>query len=74
MRSILAAVSIILLTIMLALSAGPSSAQLRMEDKQKKDEGEASQRAKDRKSYDAGYKSAIERLPDQKYDPWRNMR
>ncbi len=74
MRSILAAVSILLLTIMLALSAGPSSAQLRMEDKQKKDEAAASERAKERKSYDSGYKSAIERLPDQKYDPWRNLR
>jgi len=74
MRSILAAVSIILLTILLALSAGPSSAQLRMEDKTKKDEEAANQRQKERKSYESGYKSAIERLPDQKYDPWRNMR
>jgi len=74
MRSILAVVSIIVMTIMLALSAVPSSAQLRMEDKAKKDEGEAAQKAKERKSNDTGYKSAIERLPDQKYDPWRNMR
>ena len=74
MRSILAAVSIALLTIMLALHASPSSAQLRMEDQQKKDESEASQKAKDRKSTDTQYKSAIERLPDQKYDPWRNIR
>ena len=74
MRSVLAAVSIALLTIMLALHASPSSAQLRMEDKQKKDEAEAGQKAKDRKSTDTQYKSAIERLPDQKYDPWRNIR
>jgi hypothetical protein len=74
MRSILAAVSIILLTILLVLSAGPSSAQLRLEDKTKKDEEAANQRQKERKSNDVGYKSAIERLPDQKYDPWRNMR
>ncbi len=74
MRSILAAVSIMLLAILLALSAGPSSAQLRMEDKQKKDDQAAADRAKERKSYESGYKSAIERLPDQKYDPWRNMR
>ena len=74
MRSILAAISIILLTALLALTAGPSSAQLRMEDKSKKDESQAAERAKERKSYETGYKSAIERLPDQKYDPWRNMR
>jgi len=74
MRSILAAVSIMLLTILLALSAGPSSAQMHMRDGQKKDDSEATQRAKERKSTETGYKSAIERLPDQKYDPWRNMR
>ena len=74
MRSILAALSIMPLTIMLALSAAPSSAQMRMEDKAKKDDGEAAQKAKERKANDTGYKSAIERLPDQKYDPWRNMR
>ena len=73
MRSIIAAVSIMLLTLVLALSAGPTSAQ-RMEDKQKKDDSEATQRAKERKSTESGYKSAIERLPDQKYDPWRNLR
>jgi len=74
MRSILAAVSIVLLTIMLALSAAPSSAQLRDEDKQKRAEQEASERAKARKATESNYKSAIERLPDQKYDPWRNLR
>jgi uncharacterized membrane protein len=74
MRSILAAVSIALLTIMLALQATPSSAQQREEDKQKRAEQDAAQRAKDRKATDSQYKSAIDRLPDQKFDPWRNMR
>jgi ribosomal protein S30 len=27
-----------------------------------------------KKKDDEGYKSAIERMPDQKFDPWRNMR
>ncbi|MEN3379386.1 MAG: hypothetical protein V7604_4741, partial [Hyphomicrobiales bacterium] len=27
-----------------------------------------------KKKDDEGYKAAIERLPDQKFDPWRNMR
>jgi ribosomal protein S30 len=27
-----------------------------------------------KKRDDEGYKAAIERLPDQKFDPWRNMR
>jgi hypothetical protein len=75
MRSILAAVSIILLTLVLALQATtPSSAQLRDEQKAKQAEDEAAIRAKERKANDSQYKSAIERLPDQKYDPWRNMR
>src|SRR5262249_23523239 len=74
MRSILAAVSIALLATMLALQATPSSAQMREEDRQKKAEQDAQQRAKERKASDNQYKSAIERLPDQKYDPWRNMR
>ncbi len=74
MRSILAAVSIALLTIMLALQATPSSAQKRDEEKQKEAEQRASERAKERKAVENQYKSAIERLPDQKFDPWRNMR
>jgi hypothetical protein len=74
MRSILAAVGIALLVTMLALHASPSSAQKRDEQKQKEHEQEAAQRAKDRKAADNQYKSAIERLPDQKFDPWRNMR
>ena len=74
MRSILAAVGIALLTTVLVLQAAPSSAQLRDEQKQKRDEQEAQDRAKERKAQESQYKSAIERLPNQKYDPWRNMR
>jgi hypothetical protein len=65
MRLILAAIMIALLTV-------PSSAQFKSmgeETKQKeKDNGPP------KKKDDEGYKAAIERLPDQKFDPWRNMR
>jgi hypothetical protein len=77
MRTIVAALGIALLTTMLALQATPSSAQFRAgggQDKDKKDDGEAAARAKERKASEGQYKSAIERLPDQKYDPWRNLR
>jgi len=74
MKSILAAVGAALLTIMLALHAAPSGAQGRPEDKQKQMEQEAADRAKAKKASDNAYKSAIERLPDQKFDPWRNLR
>jgi hypothetical protein len=59
---------------MLALQATPSSAQKRDEQKQKEFEQDAAQRAKERKATDNQYKSALDRLPDQKFDPWRNMR
>ena len=74
MRSILAAVGSALLVTMLALQATPSSAQKRDEQKQKELEQDAAQRAKERKATDNQYKSALDRLPDQKFDPWRNMR
>jgi len=69
MRSILAAVSIALLMVLLAMQATPSSAQKREEQKQTEAEQQAAQRAKDRKATDSQYKSAIERLPDKKFDP-----
>ena len=74
MRSVLAAVGIALAVTMLALQATPSSAQKRDEQKQNEQEQQAAQRAKERKATDNQYRSAIERLPDQKFDPWRNMR
>jgi hypothetical protein len=74
MKSVLAAVGAALLTIMFALHAAPSGAQGRPEDKQKQMEQEAADRAKAKKATDNAYKSAIERLPDQKFDPWRNLR
>ena len=73
-RSVLAAISVALLTTLLALHATSSSAQKREGDKMKEDQAITESKAKERKAGDASYKSAIERLPDQKYDPWRGMR
>jgi hypothetical protein len=63
MRLILAAIMIALLTV-------PGTAQFKSmgEDPKKKDN------APPKKKEDEGYKAAIERMPDQKFDPWRNMR
>jgi hypothetical protein len=62
---------IVLAAIMVALLATPSVAQKFKsmgEDSKQKDNGPP------KKKEDEGYKAAIERLPDQKFDPWRNMR
>jgi hypothetical protein len=80
MRAILAAISIALLTAMLAFHATPTSAQKmgvngsESDKKAKETEQAAADRAKERRATENQYKSAIERLPDQKYDPWRGMR
>ncbi len=65
MRLILAAIMIALLTV-------PSAAQFKSmgEDPKQKQKDNAPPKKKD----DEGYKAAIDRMPDQKFDPWRNMR
>ena len=75
MKSILAAV-VTALVIMLAMHAAPVSAQknVNLDAKQKADEAEAAVRDRDRKDTDRQYKGAMDRLPNQKLDPWRNMR
>jgi len=62
MRVVLAALLIALLTV-------PGAAQFKSV---KEDPKQAAPPPK--KNEDGGYKAAIERLPDQKFDPWRNMR
>jgi hypothetical protein len=62
---------LIVAAIMMALLTVPSTAQKFKsmgEDRKQKDNGPP------KKKEDEGYKAAIERLPDQKFDPWRNMR
>lgn len=66
MRAVLAALFIALLTM-------PGAAQFTSIGEKKK-ESKESQAPKRPSSEDKDYKSAIDRLPDQKYDPWRNMR
>jgi hypothetical protein len=63
MRAILAALFIALLTM-------PGAAQFSSMGDKKKEESKAPKKSSD----DKDYKAAIERLPDQKFDPWRNMR
>ena len=63
---------LVLAAIMIALLATPSAAQKfkSMGDDPKQKDNNGPPKKKD----DEGYKSAIERLPDQKFDPWRNLR
>jgi hypothetical protein len=63
MRVILAALMIALLTV-------PSMAQFKSMGEDPKKQAAPPPK----KNEDGGYKAAIERLPDQKFDPWRNMR
>ncbi len=76
MKSILATVVTALLVIMLAVQAVPVSAQknVNLDGRKKVDDSEATVRANERKDVDRQYKGAMDRLPDQKLDPWRNMR
>jgi hypothetical protein len=62
---------LILAAIMIALLATPSAAQ---KFKSVGEEGKQKDNGPPKKKEDEGYKAAIERLPDQKFDPWRNMR
>jgi hypothetical protein len=64
---------LIVAAIMLALLTAPSAAQFKSmgsgnKNSQEKDNGPP------KKKEDEGYKAAIERMPEQKFDPWRNMR
>lgn len=70
MRMFLALIVIALLMVMLALHE-PSSAQ---SSKGLAGEMSKTQREPKKKYDDKDYKSALERMPDQKYDPWRNIR
>jgi hypothetical protein len=69
MRAIFAAVMIALLTLIMAQFSAPSLAQRNLMQDDKKKTHEPKKPADDK-----DYKSALERMPDQKFDPWRNMR
>ncbi len=51
-----------------ALTTGSVVSQGKMKDMKTKES------APKKKEDDKDYKSAVERIPDQKFDPWRNMR
>jgi hypothetical protein len=68
MRMIFALLAaLIACAVLIAPTVSPSSAQ-KMLDKPKTDQ------TKKKGSEDKDYKAAVDRLPDQKYDPWRNIR
>ena len=64
---------LIVAAIMTALLTVPSSAQFKGMGSGNKNSQEKDN-APPKKKEDEGYKAAIERMPDQKFDPWRNMR
>jgi hypothetical protein len=73
MKAIVTAIMIMLATVpgLLVLLAAPVSAQFKgMGSGSKNPEADAQKKKPD----DSQYKSAIERLPDKKFDPWQNMR
>ena len=76
MKALITALIIALATVpgLLVLMA-PVSAQFKGMTKPVSKEREAAEEYMKKKSRDdSGYKSAIERLPDKKFDPWANMR
>ena len=62
--------------IIVGLLMSAANGQFGSKDKPKEgpSEGEVKRRKADDKSRDSDYNSAINRLPDQKFDPWRDMR
>lgn len=72
-RMIVAAIMIALATVpglLVLLMADPVVAQGKRGGGGQKDQSEPKKKPQD----DGQYKSAIERLPDKKFDPWQNMR
>jgi len=53
-----------------------ASAQIKVKDQPKEapSEGAIKRQKADAKSRDSDYNAALNRLPDQKFDPWRDMR
>ena len=77
MKALVTALMIALATApgLLVLIAPPVKAQsFKPMSKPVSKEREAAEQAQKKKGDDGQYKSAIERLPDKKFDPWANMR
>jgi hypothetical protein len=73
-KALITAIMIALATVpgLLVLMAAPVNAQFKSMGNDRVSKDHANDPKK--KSDDTGYKSAIERLPDKKFDPWANMR
>lgn len=77
MKAVLAAVAVALMITALALHATPIAAQvpsISEKSQQKQTDSAAQNRASAKKAEDRAYKSAVDNVPDQKADPWRNLR
>ena len=78
MRTVIAAVAIVLMTAILALHATPSGAQIpSISEKRatKESETAAANRAAAKKAEERAYKSSLDNVQEQKkLDPWRNLR
>jgi len=72
MKALITAVMIALATVpgLLVLMAAPVNAQFKSIGEPSKGKDHGAKKPQD----DGQYKSAIERLPDKKFDPWANMR
>ena len=78
MKVLITALMIAIATVpgLLVLIAPPVNAQSfkPMSKPVSKEREAAEEYQKKKRAEDGGYKSAIERLPDKKFDPWANMR
>ena len=76
MKALVTALMIALAAVpgLLVLMAAPVNAQFKPMSRPVSKEREAAEAAGKKKTDDGGYKSAIERLPDKKFDPWGSVR
>ena len=73
MKALITTLMIMLATVpgLLVLLAAPVNAQFKSMGRGSKDPSADSQK---KKPDDSQYKAAIERMPEKKFDPWRDMR
>jgi hypothetical protein len=76
MKAFITALTIALATVpgLLVLMAAPVNAQFKGMSNDRISKDHANDPNQKKKPDDTGYKSALERLPDKKFDPWANMR
>ena len=60
----------VITALLIALLSTPSFGQKILDSKKKETPSGPQKKSAEEKDY----KAAVERLPDQKFDPWRNMR